>query len=358
MRLLDRYIARECLKIILLCLVVFMGIYVIVDLFEKFSRFLEAKVSLALILRFYLFSLPNIFTQVLPVAVLLASLLSLGGMARHNEVLAMKMGQVSTLRIALPCIVVGLAASLAAWFATEYVAPSTNERALNIRRTEVLHLPAHRITQDSDIWYRAQGDRFVHISLIETESGLIRGMSIFELSPNFELLRRVDASEATWSAGEWTLLDGYRQDLDRQPVQTEQFREMRIALSESPAEFARVARSSEEMSYAQLRDYIQRLVSSGANARRYRVDLHAKVATALVSLVMALIGVSFGLRTGRAGVMVWVGACIPTGFMYYLLLILGIQLGRGGALPPLIAAWLPNLVFGAAGLLSLWRLRG
>ncbi|HXZ44577.1 MAG TPA: LPS export ABC transporter permease LptG [archaeon] len=358
MRLLDRYIARECLKIILLCLVVFMGIYVVVDLFEKFSRFLEARVPPTLILRFYLFSLPNIFTQVLPVAVLLASLLSLGGMARHNEVLAMKMGQVGTLRIALPCIGVGLAASLAAGFATEYVAPHTNERALNIWRTEVRHLPAHRITQDSDIWYRAQGDRFVHISLIETQSGLIRGMSIFELSPNFELLRRVDASEATWSAGEWTLWDGYQQVLDRQPVETEKFHEMRIALSEGPAEFARVARSSEEMSYGQLRAYIQRLVSSGANAARYRVDLYAKMATALVSLVMSLLGVSFGLRTGRAGVMVWVGACIPTGFVYYLLLVLGIQLGRGGALPPLVAAWLPNLVFGAAGLLSLWRLRG
>ncbi len=358
MRLLDRYIARECLKILLLCLVVFMGIYVIVDLFEKFSRFLEANVPPALILRYYLFSLPNIFTQVLPVAVLLASLLSLGGMAGHNEVLAMKMGQVSTLRIALPCIGVGLAASLAAWTATEYVAPRTNEWALNIWQTEVRHLPAHRTTQDSDIWYRARGNRFVHIALIETQSNLIRGMSIFELSPNFDLLRRVDASEATWAAGAWTLHDGYRMELDQQPVRIEPFRRMSFALDERPEEFARVARSPQEMSYGQLRDYIQRLVSSGVNATRYRVDLYAKVATALVSLVMALIGVSFGLRTGRAGVMLWVGACVPTGFVYYVLLVLGIQLGRAGALPPLVAAWLPNLVFGAAGLLSLWRLRG
>ena len=358
MRLLDRYIARECLKIILLCLVVFMGVYVVVDLFEKFSRFLEAKVPPVLILRYYLFSLPNIFTQVLPVAVLLASLLSLGGMARHNEVLAMKMGQVSTLRIALPCIGVGLAASVAAWTATEYVAPRTNERALNIWRTEVRHLPAHRITQDSDIWYRARGDRFVHISLIETQSGLIQGMSIFELSPSFDLVERVDASEATWTEGRWTLRSGYRLDLDQQPVRIEPFRTMGIALDEGPEEFARVARSPEEMSYVQLREYIQRLVSSGVNATRYRVDLYAKVATTLVSLVMALIGVSFGLRTSKAGVMLWVGACIPIGFLYWMLLSLGIALGRGGALPPLVAAWLPNLVFGATGLLSLWRLRG
>ena len=358
MRLLDRYVARECLKIILLCLVVFMGIYIVVDLFEKFSRFLEAKVPPALILHYYLFSLPNILTQVLPVAILLASLLSLGGMARHNEVLAMKMGQVSTLRIALPCIGVGLAASLAAWIATEYVAPRTNERALNIWRTEVRHLPAHRITRDSDIWYRARGNRFVHIALIETESSLIRGMSIFELSPEFDLVQRVDAREATWTAEGWTLRGGYRLKLDQQPVRIEPFREMDMTLDERPEEFARVARSPEEMSYTQLRDYIQRLVSSGANATRYRVDLDAKVSTALASLVMAVIGVSFGLRTGRAGVMLWVGACIPIGFLYWMFLSLGIALGRGGALPPLLAAWLPNLVFGTAGLLSLWRLRG
>lgn len=358
MHLLDRYIARECLKILVLCLVVFMGIYVIVDLFEKFSRFLEAQVAPGLILRYYLFSLPTIFTQVLPVAMLLASLLSLGGMARHNEVLAMKMGQMSALRIAFPCIAVGLAASGAAWTATEYVAPRTSERALNMWQTRVRHLPAHRITRDSDIWYRARGNRFIHISLIETRSGLIRGMSIFDLSPDFDLVRRVDAREATWAAGGWTLRGGFRLELDQEPVRIEPFREMGVALSENPEEFARVARSPAEMSYAQLRTYIEKLVGSGVSATRYRVDLYAKVATALVSLVMALIGVSFGLRTGKAGVMLWVGACIPMGFLYWMLLSLGFALGRGGALPPLIAAWLPNLVFGTAGLVSLWRLRG
>jgi lipopolysaccharide export system permease protein len=112
------------------------------------------------------------------------------------------------------------------------------------------------------------------------------------------------------------------------------------------------------MSYAQLRAYIDRLVKSGVSATRYMVDLHAKVSTALVSLIMAVLGASFGLRTGRAGVMVWVAACIPMGFVYYVILVLGISFGRGGALPPLVAAWLPNVVFAAAGVASLWRLRG
>jgi lipopolysaccharide export system permease protein len=358
MLLLDRYIIRECVKVLGLCLVVFIGIYIVVDLFEKLSRFLEARASLGLILRYYLFRLPKIVTEVLPVASLLAPLLSLGTLARNNEVLAMKMGHLGSLRIGLPCIAVGLATSLLAWGTVEYIAPSASERALNIERTEVRKLPAHRITRDSDIWYRAQDDRFVHISLIETQSGIIRGVSIFELSPTFDLRRRIDAREAIFGGESWTVRDGYQLELDRNPIRVTPFKQMPVSLKERPEEFARVARSPEEMSHAQLRQYIDRLVKSGVSATRYQVDLHAKVATALVSLIMAILGVSFGLRTGRAGVMIWVGLCIPMGFLYYMLLVLGFSLGRGGALPPLVAAWLPNLVFGTAGLISLWRLRG
>jgi lipopolysaccharide export system permease protein len=358
MRILDRYLVRECVKVLGLCLVVFIGIYVVVDLFEKLSRFLEAHVSAGLIVRYYVFRLPKIFTEVLPVAVLLACLLSLGGLARNNEVLAMKMGQIGALRIALPCIGVGLAASLLAWVTVEYVAPPASERALNIERTEVRRLPAYRITRDSDIWYRAQDDRFVHISLIEAQAGIIRGMSVFELSPDFDLLRRIDARDATFEPQGWTVHDGYQLELDKNPIRITPFKELTLSLKERPEEFARVARSPEEMSYAQLREYIDRLVKSGVSATRYMVDLHAKAATALVGLVMAILGVSFGLRTSRSGVMFWVAVCIPMGFLYYMLLVLGFSLGRGGALPPLVAAWLPNAVFGAAGVVSLWRLRG
>jgi lipopolysaccharide export system permease protein len=233
-----------------------------------------------------------------------------------------------------------------------------SERALNIERTQVRKLPAFSVTKNSDIWYRAQDNRFVYISLIEAQSGTIRGMSIFELSPTFALVRRYDAQQAVWNGNGWHLRQGYQMSFGRGRMEITPFTETAIPLSEQVQDFARIARSPQEMTYAQLHQYIERLESSGVKAARYRVDLQAKVATALVSLVMAMLGVSFGLRTGKAGVMIWVGACIPLGFVYWVLLSLGIQLGRGGALPPLLAAWLPNVVFAVGGLVSLWRIRG
>ena len=358
MRLLDRYIGRECLKLLGLCLVVFLWAYVVADLFERFSDFLEAGTEPALIARYYVLSLPGFLLQVLPVAVLLSSVLTLGLLARNNELIAMKAGHVSTLRIALPCLVVGLVASLAAWLTAEHLAPRASEQALNIWRTQVSRVSTYSLARGHDIWYRAEGNRFVHVALIEPSSGLIRGMSIFELAPEFDLLRRVDARVAVWDRNEWTLRDGYRLELDRTPARIESFEEMDVHLEEGPRDLARVDRAPEEMSYAELREQVERLARSGVSVTRYRVDLEAKAALSMASVVMALIGVSFGLRTGKVNTMLWVGLCIPTGLLYWLVLGYGFQLGRAGVLSPVIAAWLPNLVFGIGGLLSFWRLRG
>jgi lipopolysaccharide export system permease protein len=119
-----------------------------------------------------------------------------------------------------------------------------------------------------------------------------------------------------------------------------------------------VVRESEEMSSAELREYIERLVKSGVNSIRHKVDLAVKGSTAFVSLVMAIIGIAFALRTGKGGVMAWAGACVLVGVSYWILLSVSISLGRGGVLHPLIAAWLPNALFTAAGLGSLFTLKG
>lgn len=362
MRILDRYIAREFFKILGMALAVFVGIYIIVDLFEKLRSFLEAQAAVLVIVRYYLFSLPTILFQVLPVAVLLSSLLALGTMARNNELLAMKMGLISTSRIALPCVVLAFLLSGVALALGQSVIPRASERAQDIMRTRVKKLPAIRLGRQNNIWYRARGDefhqQFLHIGLADAASGLLRDVTLFELTPQFTPIRRLDAREAVWDKDGWLLKDGYMWLFSPSgEILLDRFQRMAVGLAESPEEFTRVVRSPEEMSYDELKDYIQRLAQSGVDVRRYWVDLDAKISLPFASLVMALIGIAFGLRTGKTGVLLWVGACVPLGFLYWVLLSLGFSLGRSGALPSLVAAWLPNALFAAAGTLAFARVR-
>ncbi|HYB74400.1 MAG TPA: LPS export ABC transporter permease LptG [Candidatus Sulfotelmatobacter sp.] len=362
MRILDRYIAREFLKILGMALAVFVGIYIIVDLFEKLRSFLEAQVPAWVIVRYYLFSLPTILSQVMPVAVLLSSLLALGTMGRHNELLAMKMGHVGTSRIALPCVALALLLSGVGLALAQSVIPRASERAQDIMRTRVKKLPAIRLGRQNNIWYRARGDelhqQFLHIGLADAASGLLRDVTLIELTPEFTPVRRVDAREAVWDKNGWVLKDGYMWLFSPSgEILLDRFQRMPVGLAERPDEFTRVVRSPEEMSYDELKDHIERLAQSGVDVRRYWVDLDAKISLPFASVVMGLIGIAFGVRTGKTGVVVWVGACVPLGFLYWVLLSLGFSLGRSGALPSLAAAWLPNALFAAAGIVAFARVR-
>src|SRR5574337_1952425 len=103
MRILDRYLAREFLRVFVFALAVLLALAAIVDLFVRLSRFLD--VSGMVVIQYYLQRLPWFGLQVMPVAVLLAALFSLGHMTRQNELLAMKMGHLSFLRIIVPLLV-------------------------------------------------------------------------------------------------------------------------------------------------------------------------------------------------------------------------------------------------------------
>jgi lipopolysaccharide export system permease protein len=270
----------------------------------------------------------------------------------------MKMGQIGTLRIALPCLLLAVVLSGVALVLGQSVIPQANERAQDIMRTQVKKLPAIRLAHQNNIWYRARGDefhqQFLHIGLADVASRLLRDVTLIELTPQFTPLRRLDAREAVWENDGWVLKEGHMWLFSPTgEMRLDRFQRMAVGISEKPEELTRVVRAPEEMSYDELQDYIQRLAQSGVDVRRYWVELYAKLSLPFASAVMALIGIAFGLRTGKTGVIVWVGACVPVGFLYWVLLSLGFSLGRNGALPAVMAAWLPNAFFAASGLVAL-----
>lgn len=358
MRILDRYVGLLFLRLLCLGGVAFLGVYVIVDLFENLPKFVEARAPATAVVAYYAFSLPRMMLQVTPMAVLLAAILCLGTLGRNHELLAMRTGGLSDLRVALPVLVLAAAVSAAALGIGDRLLPEANERALNIQRVQVRRLPPHAFTRANNIWYAAKGGKLLYIGAMDPASGALRDLTVFEFGPGFRLVKRLDAPEVTWREGRWLVVRGIERTFSPDGAMREVPAAGRDAgLAESPRDFARVERLPEEMSYAELRGYIRRLAASGLEARRYLVDLYAKPALAATSLITALIGASLGLRVRKAGITVAVGLSVCLGLGYWVVLSLGLSLGHSGAMPPLLAAWLPNSLFGGAGLLAIWRMR-
>jgi lipopolysaccharide export system permease protein len=358
MRILDRYLLREALKALLLALAILTSVYVLVNLLENVGRFLQAGARLKDVTLYYLLLIPKVLPEVTPVSVLLACVLSLGTLARHNEVLAMRMGHASTLRIAAPLLLLGAAVCATLWAVTEWVAPRTTALALDLSETRLGKASKYRRTRENDIWYRAGEEMLLHIGILQVREGILREVTVFRLGPAFALIERVDAPVARWEGAGW-ILEGatVRRFADGRLVDVRTGGRYPLTLSEGPEDFRRIERDPAEMGFQELRRHIRRLLASGANVRRLLADLHAKPALAVLPLLMALIGVAAALRVGRRGLMVSLAPCVLVAFLYWLTFSFSLSLGRGEVLLPWIAAWLPNAAFGTAGLALLIRSR-
>jgi lipopolysaccharide export system permease protein len=131
-----------------------------------------------------------------------------------------------------------------------------------------------------------------------------------------------------------------------------------VDLPERPSDFQEVQKDVEVMGYFELKRYIRKLQAEGYDATRYVVDLHGKIAFSLVSIILAVIGFLFSLRSERSGgIAQGIGAGLVIGFSYWLVYAFGMSLGRSGTLPPFIAAWFANILFGAFSVFLIRRVK-
>jgi lipopolysaccharide export system permease protein len=133
---------------------------------------------------------------------------------------------------------------------------------------------------------------------------------------------------------------------------------MEFPFPENWESFQTIERQSGEMSYAELRTYVQKIQSAGYDATRYLVDLYSKLSYPFLNLIMVLIGIPFALKTGRSGgVAISIGIIVMIGFAYCVTFYIFLSFGKSGILSPFLSSWIPTLLFGLAGIFTLMSVR-
>ncbi|MBU0652004.1 MAG: LPS export ABC transporter permease LptG [Proteobacteria bacterium] len=358
MKIVDRYLIHEYLRSLLFITLSFLALFLIIDFFEKIRMFLSNDATFGQMGSYFLFMMPTMVSQILPAAVLLASLVTCGILSRHSEITAMKANGISLYRIALPILTIAALTSLLIFFLSEWVTPLTNERAERIRLVEVQKQPFMGSFKQDQIWYRGEKGIY-NFRLFDPRSGALRGITIHYLDRQMNLIMRLDAERGEWKEGRWLFHNVLiaRFDNGAFPVLS-RIKQQVVDLPEKPSDFQLIQKDAEAMGYFELKRYIRKLQSEGYDATRFVVDLHGKMAFPLVSILLAIIGVSFSLRSERSGgIAQGIGAGLVIGFSYWLVYAFGMSLGRSGTLPPFIAAWFANILFAVASLFLVWRVK-
>ncbi|MCG6983089.1 MAG: LPS export ABC transporter permease LptG [Deltaproteobacteria bacterium] len=351
MRVISRYISLEFAKIIAICLGAFVAIYLVIDFFERIDDFLEAKLPLFLALHFFILKLPLVLEQGIPMSVLMGALVTLGLMSRNNELMVLKASGIGPALIVGPIVALALVASIFDFALSEYVVPLTSIQTNHIWNVKVMNRPSPTSFSEEKVWYKS-GQVIYNIRVLHPKRGLLEGVTIHIFDGNFRLAERIDARRAVWDGHSWIFSDGiFVQRTNDGNFTAEHFQRRRIALEERPQDFQHLEKASEEMTLAELARYVAEIESEGYDSTRYRVDFYGRIAFPFTSLIMALLGIGVALYQGKkGGIAVGVAASVALAFVYFLIFQLTLSIGYTGNLHPMLAAWMPNILFGIASM--------
>jgi lipopolysaccharide export system permease protein len=352
---LSRYLFSEFWGIFSLTLVGFVGLYLIIDLFDRLNFFMRNEATTGAMLRYLAFKLPLILTQMVPPAVLAGVLISLGVLGRRNELVALRASGVSLTRIARPLLVTAAAISLIMLLWGETIVPLSMSRQQEVSLIEIRKQAPRTVLGDRATWFHG-AEGFYHIDFIDRARQMLFGIVIYHVDPEFRLTHTTEIHSARWDSDHWDVSDAVTRRVTKElEVEVESVAGDGFLREEKLEDFLEVFREPEELSYIMLHERIEAMTRKGIDASSYLVDLHLKLAIPFMSFVLAALAVPIAARNRRhASVAITLGIGIVVGFFYWIVFAFGVSLGHSGAIPPAVAAWSANFIcLLAAGFLFL-----
>lgn len=359
---LDKYILSGFLKFFILVLSAFVVLFVLFTFFELLSDIVEQGISGWTVFDYFLYLIPHILVQMIPFSVLVAALVSFSLLTRTSQIVAMKSSGISLYRLSFPVLATALLFSAGSFMLQEYILPSANQKQDDLRRVIKGRNP--QTSRPTRKWMMGEGNRIFHYNYFDDELNVFNRISVFDFNPQtLAVTRMVFAEKASWdrSRSGWVFEKGWAQGFSHDRPRQAQFltidRELIGSIGERPDYFKKEVRQSSKMSYRELGSYIDDLSRSGFDVVRLKVAWHGKLSFPLVSLTMAMIAIPFAFSTGRRGSLYGIGLSIVVGISFWVLQGFFEQIGSAGKLEPLLAAWAPNLIFGAGGVYLLFTVR-
>jgi lipopolysaccharide export system permease protein len=355
---LPRYVAGRFAQLALLSFAVLFVAYLLIDVMDRLEWFARYRATGFEILRFYGARLPLLASRAVPMALLVATALTVSLLAAEGELIGMRACGVSSLRALAPALVISTLIAPGYFLLNNVVVPRTNALADQLKRTEIKEAvyAARAERSKAGVWYRS-GRQVLEAVRFDTELGDARELTIYQLGEDGLPQSREDAVSAHHvGKGVWRLVEPTRVEIDgarARRVEPRRFAELGETLSADV--------DTMHLSVAELAREIVDVEAGGYDATAFRVDYHAKLAEPLACMVLPAVVLFFAVTgppfPGPAQTLLVSGI---VGVAYILFSGVAASLGYGGVVPPAAGGWAPVLLFGglaAAFGVRLWRRR-
>src|SRR5947209_19352639 len=347
-QLLDDYILRDFGIYLGLIVSTFMILVLVFTFFELLTDIAKNRVPLFTVGDYLIQVAPSMLYLFTPLSVMLAVLVTFGLLQKGSEITAMKATGVSIYRLTLPVLIIASLLSIGLFAFDQFYLPDANKRQEALLQT-IKGRPAQTYLRPDRKWIFGQGMTIYYYEFFDPDQNHFANISVFEFdAKTFRITRRIFAAEAHWQdrSQKWIFENGWVRSVDGDAIK--EFRkfdgETFAELREPPVYFKKEVKQSQEMNYAELKNYIEDLQQSGFDVVRLRVQLHKKFAYPLMTLVIAVLAVPFSFSAGRRGAIAGVAVAIVIFIVYFTTSSLFEAMGNLSQLPPALAAWSPDLV--------------
>ena len=353
MRLLEKYVTKSYVSAFFLCIALLIVLGVIGDILGFLDDIVKKGIPISSIISFYFYLAPFAFVNMVPFACLLSAVYVFNDLSKHHEVTAVIASGVSLWRLMRPILLVTFAICVMTFIVNDRFVPSTMEKSNRIRREELEGGKKKGDYLIKDLAVYGKNDQIIYAKSFSPELNILNDVVIHKQSPDRSINQKISAKSVKWYDDRWIGQDvitfksnesgDFKGDPDVSKAQ-------RMWIEEKPEDFSANQWDPKFMSYGRLKQYLGMFGHlSSATMRRLSVDLHYKLALPFTALITVLVGVPFSIETGRASALIGMARGITIAILYLPVMAVSLALGKSGVLPPVVAAWLSNVLFAMLG---------
>jgi len=350
--ILSKYVLREYLKILFRCLATLLLVYLTIDIFGKIGRMVQQDATIPTIILYYALRIPKIVFDIAPIGVLISTLVVLGILSRHNELVAMKSNGISLFFVTSPILVMAFLLSLILAAGNFSFIPLTKQKADFVRVVKIRKGEERAYFGQTRLWLRDGRHTFLNIGFADSIHRVLHDVTLYKLRDDFTLEESIEAKRISFEDGIWMMYAGRVRQFPQDGVMTEHtFEKEPAGLERKPEEFKGLDVDTDMMKFPELRKYINRLTKDGYDVDRFRVDLYNKLTLPFASFLMSLIAIPFGVVQSRSrGIARGVGISLLIGTCYWIVHSVALSMGHAGLIAPPLASSLANALFLSGGL--------
>ncbi len=352
MKILNRYIIREFLKLLFFIIVFFIGVSIISDFLRELNLFMDKKASFYSVARYLLYTNFHKAFLLLPIAVLLSTLFSMGAMARAGEFVALKVAGINIKKTMIPLFAASIILSVFVLFAVFNFVPVVVKKGYAIKNIEILkQAPTTPLRESWKLSVVLSPKSRLHVGYVNLDKKFMKDIILYKYDDNFQMAEQIIAQSVLWAGNEWSFFDGVRRIYKGGGIVSEKkFDRLKAEFSCSPEDFILTSSYPEEKTWNEHVKHIDNLNKLGFSARRARIDFLYRIAVSFSNFIVIFIGVHFASTISpRHGKLFGFTSALVLAFLYYGIAALGRSLGENGIMPEYLAAWFGNIILGVFG---------